>query len=191
LPDSGDAEQENESQPSQQDEEPEYPTVLVVPPPKSKSKSESETESFMSEMVEARPDARGRTRLVKVKRVIRRRVPSSTRSRDASLTRPPLPEVEGSPQTALILSAADRDLLQKAAALAILQSEEQAHEKVRSALSYCTDLVLFLVACYVYLFKDARLVLPILGLIIYRQLGEAVRGYVPGWLRRRIIGDGS
>ncbi|XP_037719119.1 titin homolog [Drosophila subpulchrella] len=190
-PDSGDAEQENESQPSQQDEEPEYPTVLVVPPPKSKNKSESETESVMSEMVEARPDARGRTRLVKVKRVIRRRVPSSTRSRDASLTRPPPPEVEGSPQTALILSAADRDLLQKAAALAILQSEEQAHEKVRSALSYCTDLVLFLVACYVYLFKDARLVLPILGLIIYRQLGEAVRGYVPGWLRRRIIGDGS
>ncbi|XP_017000815.2 muscle M-line assembly protein unc-89 [Drosophila takahashii] len=181
---------EQETQ-KEEDEEPEYPTVLVVPPPKSKNKSESETESVMSEMVEARPDARGRTRLVKVKRVIRRRVPSSTRSRDASLTRPGPPEIESPPQTSLILSAADRDLLQKAAALAILQSEEQAHEKVRSALSYCTDLVLFLVACYVYLFKDARLVLPILGLIIYRQLGEAVRGYVPGWLRRRIIGDGS
>uniref|UniRef100_A0A6P4EA05 Titin homolog n=1 Tax=Drosophila rhopaloa TaxID=1041015 RepID=A0A6P4EA05_DRORH len=188
-PDTKEAEQEHES-PQPQDEEPEYPTVLVVPPPKSK-KNESETESVMSEMVEARPDARGRTRLVKVKRVIRRRVPSSTRSRDTSLTRPPISEVEGTPQTSVILSAADRDLLQKAAALAILQSEEQAHEKVRSALSYCTDLVLFLVACYVYLFKDARLVLPILGLIIYRQLGEAVRGYVPGWLRRRINGEGS
>ncbi|XP_017071108.1 titin homolog [Drosophila eugracilis] len=190
-PDSAKVEQEHDSPSYQHDEEPEYPTVLVVPPPKSKNKTESETESVMSEMVEARPDARGRTRLVKVKRVIRRRVPSSTRSRDASLTRPQIMEVEGNSQSALILSAADRDLIQKAAALAIVQSEEQAHEKVRSALSYCTDLVLFLVACYVYLFKDARLVLPILGLIIYRQLGEAVRGYVPGWLRRRIIGDGS
>lgn len=190
-PEKPESDQEHESPKSQQDEEPEYPTVLVVPPPKSKNKNESETESVMSEMVEARPDARGRTRLVKVKRVIRRRVPSSTRSRDASLTRPAIAEVEGSQQTSLVLSAADRDLLQKAATLAILQSEEQAHEKVRSALSYCTDLVLFLVACYVYLFKDARLVLPILGLIIYRQLGEAVRGYVPGWLRRRFTGNGS
>ncbi|KAH8380379.1 hypothetical protein KR009_010299 [Drosophila setifemur] len=186
-------EQEREQEETPQEEEPEYPTLLVVPPPKSKNKSESETENLMSEIVEARPDARGRTRLVKVKRVIRRRVPSSTRSRDASLSRPPLAGavLEASPQTSLILSAADRDLLEKAAALAVLQSEEQAHEKVRSALSYCTDLVLFLVACYVYLFKDTRLVLPILGLIIYRQLGEAVRGYIPGWLRRRINGDGS
>ncbi|KAI8039400.1 hypothetical protein M5D96_008124 [Drosophila gunungcola] len=190
APETGAAEREHESPQRQDEEEPEYPTVLVVPPPitKSKNKTESETESVM---VEARPDARGRTRLVKVKRVIRRRVPSSTRSRDASLTRPAISVMEDtpSPQTSLILSSADRDLLQKAAALAILQSEEQAHEKVRSALSYCTDLVLFLVACYVYLFKDARLVLPILGLIIYRQLGEAVRGYVPGWLRRRINGS--
>lgn len=185
-----------------QEEEPEYPTVLVVPPPKTKSSKETEeaggSESVMSEIVEARPDARGRTRLVKVKRVIKRRVPSSTRSRDASLSRAPtsggtsiLP-LERSSQTALLLSAADRQLLEKAASLAMLQScsEEQAHEKVRSALSYCTDLVLFLVACYVYLFKDARLVLPILALMIYRQLGEAVRGYIPKWLRRKASDGG-
>lgn len=179
----------------QAQEEPEYPTVLVVPPPKTKSSQDLDaaSESVMSEIVEARPDARGRTRLVKVKRVIKRRVPSSTRSRDASLSRPPtgngssaLP-LERSSQTALLLSAADRQLLEKAASLALVQScsEEQAHEKVRSALSYSTDLVLFLVACYVYLFKDARLVLPILALMIYRQLGEAVRGYIPKWLRRK------
>ncbi|XP_030570282.1 muscle M-line assembly protein unc-89 isoform X1 [Drosophila novamexicana] len=169
------------------DQEPEYPTVLVVPPPKSKNKKEAEerNESVFSEIVEARPDARGRTRLVKVKRVIKRRVPSSTRSRDASLSRPPT--LETGSQAALLLSAADRELLEKAASLALVQSrsEEQAHEKVRSALSYATDLVLFLVACYVYLFKDARLVLPILALMIYRQLGEALRGYMPSWLRRR------
>ncbi|XP_034481374.1 muscle M-line assembly protein unc-89 [Drosophila innubila] len=181
-----------------QQEEPEYPTVLVVPPPKTKNKDpDAANESVMSEMVEARPDARGRTRLVKVKRVIKRRVPSSTRSRDASLSRPPpsgssLVPLERSSQTALLLSAADRELLEKAATLALLQSrsEEQAHEKVRSALSYSTDLVLFLVACYVYLFKDARLVLPILALMIYRQLGEALQGYMPSWLRRK-GGDGG
>ncbi|KAH8302378.1 hypothetical protein KR044_005858 [Drosophila immigrans] len=180
-------------------EEPEYPTVLVVPPPKTKNKHADDaditSESVMSEIVEARPDARGRTRLVKVKRVIKRRVPSSTRSRDASLSRPPpasavgnsIVALERASQTALLLSAADRELLEKASTLALLQScsEEQAHEKVRSALSYSTDLVLFLVACYVYLFKDARLVLPILALMIYRQLGEALRGYMPSWLRRK------
>lgn len=187
----------NSEQGPQQQEEPVYPTVLVVPPAKTKqsSKESQESESVMSEIVEARPDARGRTRLVKVKRVIKRRVPSSTRSRDASLSRPAtsagtsssvLP-LERTSQSALLLSAADRQLLEKAASLAMLQScsEEQAHEKVRSALSYSTDLVLFLVACYVYLFKDARLVLPILALMIYRQLGEAVRGYIPKWLRRK------
>lgn len=184
----------------QQQEEPVYPTVLVVPPAQTKQSSKegvSQEESLLSEIVEARPDARGRTRLVKVKRVIKRRVPSSTRSRDASLSSRPaatsagtsssvLP-LERTSQSALLLSAADRQLLEKAASLAMLQccSEEQAHEKVRSALSYSTDLVLFLVACYVYLFKDARLVLPILALMIYRQLGEAVRGYIPKWLRRK------
>ncbi|XP_034657731.1 LOW QUALITY PROTEIN: titin homolog [Drosophila subobscura] len=184
------AQQQTQSQ--AEEEEPEYPTVLVVPPPKTKNKSETESESVMSETVEARPDARGRTRLVKIKRVIKRRVPSSTRSRDTSLNRPTALAtgglalaVERTSQTALVLSSAERDLLERASVLAVLQSEEHTHEKVRSALSYCTDLVLFLVACYVYLFKDARLVLPILGLIIYRQLGEAVRGYIPSWLRRK------
>ncbi|XP_001353475.4 titin homolog [Drosophila pseudoobscura] len=185
-------ESEQQTQRQKEEEEPEYPTILVVPPLKTRNKTEAESESVMSETVEARPDARGRTRLVKVKRVIKRRVPSSTRSRDTSLNRPPPPAtgslalaVERTSQTALVLSSAERDLLERASALAVLQSEEHTHEKVRSALSYCTDLVLFLVACYVYLFKDARLVLPILGLIIYRQLGEAVRGYIPTWLRRK------
>ncbi|XP_030385471.1 titin homolog [Scaptodrosophila lebanonensis] len=181
---------------AQSAEDPEYPTLLVVPSPKTKNKTTSESESVMSEIVEARPDARGRTRLVKVKRVIKRRVPSSTRSRDASLNRPAVDlsqALDRGSQTALILSAADRDLLEKAAALAVAHSEEQAHEKVRSAVSYSTDLVLFLVACYVYLFKDARLVLPILALMIYRQLGEAIRGHMPNWMRRRGGGnnDGS
>ncbi|XP_034102726.1 muscle M-line assembly protein unc-89 [Drosophila albomicans] len=186
-------------------EEPEYPTVLVVPPPKLKKKhaddADAVNENVMSEIVEARPDARGRTRLVKVKRVIKRRVPSSTRSRDASLSRPPplstvgnsIVPMDRASQTALLLSAVDRELLEKAATLALMQSrsEEQAHEKVRSALSYSTDLVLFLVACYVYLFKDARLVLPILALMIYRQLGEALRGYIPSWLRRKGNDEGT
>ncbi|EDW79275.2 uncharacterized protein Dwil_GK13215 [Drosophila willistoni] len=170
------------------EEEEEYPMVLVVPPPKTKYKAEPESESYMGDAVEARPDARGRTRLVKVKRVIKRRIPS--RSRDTSLSRPPapLPPTQStsalSPRSTgtLMLSPADRELLEKASALALMHSEEQAHEKVRSALSYSTDLVLFLVACYVYLFKDARLVLPILALMIYRQVGEAIRAW---WQRRK------
>lgn len=60
--------------------------------------------------------------------------------------------------------------------------EQQQHEidsKVKSTMSYTTDLVLFLVACWVYLFKDARLALPILILLIYRQISD----YIPSWMR--------
>lgn len=197
------------------------------------------TTTVVSETVEERPDARGRPRLVKVKRIIKRRIPSSTRSRDTSLSRPPssldqgLPEnpttiiaqrsisktrkpvnrmetktsappisrlpmpsanttPPATPATDLVLTSSQEMLAAYSNASRSGSSsptpsisDEEAQEKVRSALSYSTDMVLFVVACYVYLFKDARLVLPILALMIYRQLGEAISNCIPNWLRRK------
>lgn len=174
------------------------------------------TTTVLSETVEERPDSRGRPRLVKVKRIIKRRVPSSTRSRDTSLSRPPSsvagqetatssrtlsktrriaesksPGPMGRKPLNTSSSNEDKPAISSSQELVVASSiitplsDEEAHEKVRSALSYSTDMVLFIVACYVYLFKDARLVLPILALMIYRQLGEAINSLIPKWLRRK------
>ncbi|XP_005190796.1 titin homolog [Musca domestica] len=185
------------------------------------------TTTVISETVEERPDSRGRPRLVKVKRIIKKRMPSGTRSRDTSLSRPPSSASHDFPQartlsrtrrsataesrspgpfgrSPLTLSALNNHFEnQNSKALQLPStsssheslevvprpstplSDEEAHEKVRSAISYSTDMVLFLVACYIYLFKDARLVLPILALMIYRQLGEAISKCIPSWLKRK------
>ncbi|XP_067644766.1 uncharacterized protein MnM [Eurosta solidaginis] len=190
------------------------------------------TSEIISETTYERPDSRGRTRIVKVKRIIKKRIPS--RSRDASLNRPASGagsqqdidlEIPADSQSAIrrrILSRTrtttgqskspgpygrrplltltsmgsgastppseavhSLSALEKAEMKSIEQLEEEAHEKVRSALSYTTDLVLFMVACYVYLFKDAWLVLPILSLMIYRQLGDFINDCIPKWMKRK------
>jgi titin len=60
-----------------------------------------------------------------------------------------------------------------------------ADQKVKSTISYATDLSLFIAACYLYLFKDARLAIPILFLMVYRQIGEAIQEKMPAWMKRK------
>lgn len=62
------------------------------------------------------------------------------------------------------------------------QQQQDIDIKVKGTISYTTDLVLFTVACWVYLFKDARLALPIVLLLVYRQISE----YLPQWLVKRL-----
>uniref|UniRef100_A0A1A9VJ46 Titin n=1 Tax=Glossina austeni TaxID=7395 RepID=A0A1A9VJ46_GLOAU len=195
------------------------PKLSVVPP--IEDQEETIETTILSETVEERPDSRGRPRLIKVKRILKKRVPSSTRSRDTSLSRPPSQQdhILGGQQR--VVSRTRRSTTAESRSpvptgrqiLPLIKSTSQtneeerksssqgdidpvngktheqllaeAHENVRSAVSYSTDLILFMVACYVYLFKDARLVLPILALMIYRQLGEAINKCIPNWLKRK------
>lgn len=62
---------------------------------------------------------------------------------------------------------------------------EEAQKNVKSVMSYSTDLALFILACWIYLFKDAKLAIPILILMIYRQLGDVVRDKIPSWMKRK------
>jgi hypothetical protein len=41
-------------------------------------------------------------------------------------------------------------------------------------VDYATDMALFVVACWLYLFKDERYAIPVLCLMVYRQINEAV-----------------
>lgn len=61
--------------------------------------------------------------------------------------------------------------------------EEKAKENVRSAIHYMVDVCLLMLAFWVYFFKDERLAIPFLILIIYRQLQETILCNIPEWVR--------
>jgi hypothetical protein len=52
---------------------------------------------------------------------------------------------------------------------------QETEKKWRSVFSYLADLAMFLVACWLYAFKDERLAIPVLVLMVYRQLHEAIK----------------
>ncbi|XP_055910005.1 proteoglycan 4 [Eupeodes corollae] len=171
--------------------------------------SEEEATPSSTSQLSQRSESRGRKKIVKVKKIIKKRIPSSTRSREASSTRPanaaevppddarsrqverpkitaPEPIKKSLPTT----STETKPTQPQTALVAVPQKSpdelsQEAEEKVRSALSYMTDVCLFIAACYVYLFKDARLVLPILALMVYRQLGEVIRNSIPDWMKKK------
>uniref|UniRef100_A0A2A4JSY3 Titin n=1 Tax=Heliothis virescens TaxID=7102 RepID=A0A2A4JSY3_HELVI len=62
--------------------------------------------------------------------------------------------------------------------------EEKAKVTVRSAIDYTVDVCLLLLAFWVYFFKDERLAIPFLILIIYRQLQETLLLNIPEWYKR-------
>lgn len=61
--------------------------------------------------------------------------------------------------------------------------EEKAKVNVRSAIDYMVDMCLLMLAFWVYLFKDERLAIPFLILIIYRQLQETLLMDIPEWVK--------
>lgn len=62
--------------------------------------------------------------------------------------------------------------------------ETKAKMNVRSAIDYTVDVCLLLLAFWVYFFKDERLAIPFLILIIYRQIQETLLQNIPEWYRR-------
>lgn len=60
-----------------------------------------------------------------------------------------------------------------------------AETNVRSKLAYTTDLVMFLLACWFYLFRDARLAIPILVLMVYRRVRNAITQKLQKWSKRK------
>lgn len=60
-----------------------------------------------------------------------------------------------------------------------------AETNVRSTITYMTDLVMFLLACWLYLFRDARLAIPVLVLMVYRRVRNAVTRKLQKWTKRK------
>lgn len=61
--------------------------------------------------------------------------------------------------------------------------EKRAKITVRSVIDYTVDVCLLLLAFWVYFFKDERLAIPFLILIIYRQLQETILMNIPDWFK--------
>lgn len=62
--------------------------------------------------------------------------------------------------------------------------EAKAKVNVRSVIDYTVDVCLLLLAFWVYFFRDERLAIPFLILIIYRQLQETLQQNIPDWYNR-------
>ncbi|KAJ8952470.1 hypothetical protein NQ314_007548, partial [Rhamnusium bicolor] len=62
----------------------------------------------------------------------------------------------------------------------------KAEIKVRSAVDYITDLAMFVVACWLYLFKNELLAIPVLLVMVYRQLQIEIAKRIPKWILRRL-----
>nr|CAD7200919.1 unnamed protein product [Timema douglasi] len=111
---------------------------------------------------------------------------------------PPPTEVVRSPparhETAYLQSPAPTTLAHVSVSLrnnTPLRPEEErqiveARKKVRSFMGFLTDLALFSVACWLYVFKDERLAIPVLAFMVYRQVFEAIKKRLPRrWFQRR------
>ncbi|EEZ99680.2 hypothetical protein TcasGA2_TC002437 [Tribolium castaneum] len=61
----------------------------------------------------------------------------------------------------------------------------KAEVKVRSFVDYLTDLAMFFVACWLYLFSNELLAIPVLLVMVYRQLKNEIGKRIPRWIVRR------
>ncbi|XP_041767681.1 titin [Anopheles merus] len=57
--------------------------------------------------------------------------------------------------------------------------------ELKPTISYLTDVALFVIACWLYLFKNPKLAIPVILLIMYRHIREAVKDKLPAWMRRK------
>lgn len=62
-------------------------------------------------------------------------------------------------------------------------------ESLKYTLSYLTDVALFAFACWLYLFKNPKWAIPVIALIMYRQIKDAMRDRIPPWVRRSLGTD--
>lgn len=67
---------------------------------------------------------------------------------------------------------------------AVAELTADAEKKVRSTMSYVTDLTLLTAAAYVYFLKSEILAIPFIGLLLYRQIQEEIHRRLPKWWKR-------
>lgn len=60
-----------------------------------------------------------------------------------------------------------------------------AQVKVRNTMDYITDLAMFAVVFWVFLFSNELLAIPFLLVAVFRQLQDELKRWVPNWIKKR------
>lgn len=61
----------------------------------------------------------------------------------------------------------------------------QAEVKVRGVIEYLTDLAMFVVACWLYLSQHELLAIPVLFVMVFRQIQSEISRRIPNWIKKR------
>lgn len=157
------------------------------------SKSEKKQKALSKESLESKSRSKASTLVAKTKKPVNKHVTAQpetirkitpkveknipTKEQDSNLKLP----IKTSQNTQVVLKKTERATI--IIPIDYQKLEEQAKRNVRTAIDYTVDVCLLLLAFWVYLFKDERLAIPILILIIYRQLQETFLLDIPEWLR--------
>ncbi|KAL1501725.1 hypothetical protein ABEB36_007001 [Hypothenemus hampei] len=62
----------------------------------------------------------------------------------------------------------------------------RAEVKVRTTVDWLTDLAVFAVACWLYVFGNELFAIPVLLIMVYRQLKEEVKKRIPNWMLKKL-----
>ncbi|XP_062540641.1 serine/arginine repetitive matrix protein 1 isoform X2 [Armigeres subalbatus] len=109
--------------------------------------------------------------------------PPSTPSVPPSPSIPPTPSVQSTPST-----PTEQPSLHEPRSRSQSTAPDPAPEDTsyQSTVSYLTDVALFALACWLYFFKNPKLAIPIIVLIMYRHISDAVRHRLPPWMKRSL-----
>ncbi|KXJ68727.1 hypothetical protein RP20_CCG002006 [Aedes albopictus] len=102
---------------------------------------------------------------------------------------PPAPSVPSTPSVASTPSTpVEHSPPQEQRSRSQSQAPEATPEETsyQSTVSYLTDVALFALACWLYLFKNPKLAIPIIVLIMYRHIRDALRHRMPPWMKRSL-----
>ena len=138
----------------------ETPTVTVIQRPRT-----SRSKSRISEVNVIRQASKDRSRLPSTERFsgkLSQQIPELARGSSPEWTQPEEPREELRPASTNL----DTHL-------------QGNYKKWRSVFSYLADVAMFCVACWLYAFKDERLAVPVLVLMVFRQLQQAVKRKLP------------
>lgn len=152
------------------------PKTGAVPKRRNQSQSRSRDSSNVRSSV---PSTTVTTRNPMESTILNRREKSSSRTRNRSESKSP----SAMSRRVIINRVAPPKVVQKedtpvrSRTVTPSEHQEQVQLQVKSTMAHATDVSILIFATYVYFFKSAILALPILILLLYRQL--------PDWMKRK------
>ena len=115
-----------------------------------------------------------------------KRALSKTRLRSTSKSPSRIGQTKTALSTEPTVNKAEPEVVEEAPKVKVKQvriEEIIVRDKVKTSLAYFTDISLFLLACWLYIFKKPILAVPVLMLIVYRNIQDIIKERMPGWLK--------